>query len=516
MSAEDLAAIYADWEEFRPRYERGWQFYKGRQREFFASAKARALLQKAGVEDMDRFNFAAIPVDTVIDRMHISGVTVAGSSSKVLDAISGIAEDNQLEAEEQVLLQYLGAMGEVIEVVLPVDDDPLRPSGVAVNYWDPRRARILYDPLDPLRKTAGVLTWESGKDKTRADLYYADGTLERWEGKGSTEKLKRATAWTPWSGEDADGGELPETEVLDFGDNGLPFFHYRTGRPEAEPLHRKAFGPQQGIDKIIVAHLATIDVASFPQRYGQIDPNADWQSAGTSANPFHPGNGDDDDPESESNVSQAAADPGHLLKLKGYTTVGQFAVAGADVFMSPLDRYVRAMAQVTRIPMHYFDPSGDSPSGESLKVSDAPINHRVKTLKTMCGAVQEDAWRCALSFAGAGDDLDVDVRWAPHETATDLAAWQTIAAKVAAGVPVRVVLTQDGGYDPDEVDSWLSDLNDSGEIGRQIAMLGQLGDALTKIAQAQALGLQADVSGLVDELLQAMDEMWSQREADPA
>lgn len=507
MSAQDLAAIFQDWEHERPKYARGWRFYQGLQGEFFASRRARQLLQKAGVEDMDRMNFAAIVVDTIIDRLHISGVS--GQGKDVADLVGKVTRENELEQEEQVWLQYLGAMGEAISVVLPADDDEQRPSGVSVAYWDPRRARVLYDALDPLKKIAGVLTWPLEKT-TRADLYYADGRLERWVGKAGRDaqgKLKDAALWEPWEGEDADGNELPAEETLDFEDTGLPFFHYRTGRPEAQPLHRKAYGPQQAIDKIVVSHLATVDVASFPQRYGQIDPAADQMSAGTSVNPFHPGMGEDDDPESEANSSQLSADPGALWKLRGYTGVGQFAVASAEVFMAPLDRYVRAMAQVTRIPMHYFDPSGDAPSGESLKVSDAPINHKVDALKVNCGAVAEDQWAAVLAFAGAGSDIVVNVRWAPHETATDLASWQTVAAKVANNVPVRVSLIE-AGYDPEDVDSWLEDLDDSGEIGRQVALLGQLGDALLKIAQAEALGVKADTADLITTVTDAMAALW--------
>lgn len=505
MSAVDLAKIFQDWEPDQKKYRRGWRFYKGLQGEFFASAKARQLLQKAGVEDMDRMNFAAIVVDTITDRLHVSGISAQGAPDTVKEIVGNIVRENELEQEEQVWLQYLGAMGEAIAVVMPAEDDDLRPSGVSVTYWDPRRARILYDDLDPLRKVAGVLTWP-GEKTTRADLYYADGTLERWQGKGEQGKLKDPRAWTPWSGEDADGNELPESEVVDFGDNGLPFFHFRTGRPDAEPLHRKAYGPQQAIDKIIVSHLATIDTASFPQRYGAIDPTADITGTGTSQNPFHPGIGDDDDPESEANQTQLSADPGALWRLKGYTSIGQFAVAGADVFMAPLDRYVRAMAQVTRIPMHYFDPSSDAPSGESLKVSDAPITHRVAALKVAAGAVQEDMWTTVLDFAGAGSDLVVNVRWAPHETATGLEDWQMIAAKVAAGVPVRVALVE-AGYDPEDVDTWLSALDDSGEITRQVALLGSLGDALLKIGQAQALGVQLPPY-ILDTITDAMMQMW--------
>ena len=507
MSAQDLATIFKEWSADRQKYARGWRFYQGLQGEFFASRRARQLLQQAGVEDMDRMNFAAIVVDTIIDRLHVSGISAQGKD--VSEAVGNIVRENELEQEEQVWLQYLGAMGETVAVVLPADEDEQRPSGVSVAYWDPRRARVLYDAMDPLKKVAGVLTWP-GEKTPRADLYYADGTVARWSGKAGAEaqdKLKDAALWESWEGEDADGNELPSVEQVDFGDGGLPFFHFRTGRPEAQPLHRKAYGPQQAIDKIIVSHLATIDVASFPQRYGQIDPTADTMSAGTSANPFHPGMGEDDDPESEANSTQLSADPGALWKLRGYSGVGQFAVASAEVFMSPFDRYVRAMAQVTRIPMHYFDPTGDAPSGESLKVSDAPITHRVDALQINCGAVIEDMWATILDFAGAGSDLVVNVRWTPHETATDLASWQTVAAKVANGVPVRVALVE-AGYDPEDVKSWLEDLDDSGEIGRQVALLGQLGDALLKIAQAEALGVKADTADLIVTVTDAMAALW--------
>jgi hypothetical protein len=292
-----------------------------------------------------------------------------------------------------------------------------------------------------------IRSWEEGEGQSlvvRANLYYPD-RIERWMHKGRPPKRKNAKSkWIPY---DLDGSKAVLPNPFDQ----IPFFHYRTDRTYGKPDHIYAFGPQLAINKLVTSHLATVDYQSFPQRWALTDPTADPSSLqGVESDPFAPE--DDDDPEDD-NFSQLEADPSSVWKLEGFKNVGQFQAADPSAYLDPFDRYVKAMAQVTGIPLHMFDKTGERPpSGENIRQVNEQMNSKVETRQLGVGATHRNVFTFALNLLGHEVDR-VKVTWRPIEVVTDLTGWQAINEKQLAGVPAEVTLIE-AGYLPEEVAPW--------------------------------------------------------------
>lgn len=359
--------------------------------------------------------------------------TKAYDITKSAAALSGTADANPEQADA-------------------IESAPLKAGGkkvVAVDMicHDPLTTRAFYDVENPRKMSYVIRSWEEGDGQNlvvRANLYYSD-RIERYFHKGRPPKRKNnQSKWEPYA---ADGSEAVLPNPFDQ----IPFFHYRTDRTYGKPDHLYAYGPQLAINKLVTSHLATVDYQSFPQRYLLTDPTADNGSIqGTDSDPFAPE--DDDDPEAD-NMSQLEADPSAIWKLDGIKSAGEFKAADAKAYLDPFDRYVKAMSQVTGIPMHMFDKTGERPpSGENIRQVNEQMNSKVETRQLGVGATHRNAFTFALNLLGHEVDR-VKITWRPIEVVTDLVGWQAINEKQLAGVPAEVTLIE-AGYLPEEVAPW--------------------------------------------------------------
>jgi hypothetical protein len=544
---EDLVKGYQELVAARPAYERAAAFYEGTVEEVYASQKVSRLLAKFGLDAIDNFNFAHIPVDAIANKLHINAVTVddgtdplntsslsskaakhskeqmrdnstpgsSGESDGLSKKVNGVElkkpgpnfalprddfgqksnpinqviedlwEYNELGEELPHLHRNIGKYGDYYMLVWPVVGDEDRndtkafdikksaaalsaraeaneeqadaveeidPKGktiVAVDMicHDPLTTRAFYDTENPRKMSYVIRSWEEGeKDNliVRANLYYPD-RIERWVHKGRPPKRRNAKSkWIPYT-EDGSSAVLPNPF------DQIPFFHYRTDRTYGKPDHLYAYGPQLAINKLVTSHLATVDYQSFPQRYALTDPQADNGSIqGVDSDPFAPD--DDNDPEDD-NFSQLESDPSVVWKLEGIKTVGEFKPADAKAYLDPFDRYVKAMSQVTGIPLHFFDKQGERPpSGENIRQVNEQMNSKVETRQLGVGATHRNAFTFALNLLGHEVER-VKVTWRPIEVVTDLTGWQAINEKQLAGVPAEVTLIE-AGYLPEEVAPW--------------------------------------------------------------
>jgi hypothetical protein len=525
--------------EAQGTYDKAEQFYDGEIGDTFASEVVKALLAQSGVGEIEDFNYAAVPVDAVAEDLQIRSVTpVAGEDSveesdqevaaveqateRAEEAVELLRRRNQLDAEETLLHLEVSKLGDAYLFVWPVTEevdpegeeevDPDRVAGpvervVAVDMFvnSARAVRVFYDEENPLRKTYAVKSWQwhdpdTDSDRQRATLYYPD-RIERWV-TGPDEAPDREDSWSPYLTEEGEQWPIPNPTGR------IPFFHFRTRRNYGLPEHIRAYGPQRLINKLILTHAATVDYQGFPQRYALLNPKSDDVMANM-IDPDFPED-DDDDPEGDGH-SQLRADPAAVWKLPGVSGVGQFAAADPMVFMGPLERYIKAVAELTSTPLHRFVGYSQPPSGESLRVSDKPHVTKIKSRQNDYGAAWEDAYEFALGLLGL-DDITVHVEWQPTQIAAGLEDWNIVQAKIANGVPVRQALTETG-YPPDQVESWLAD-ETGADLTRRVALLNSIGTAvqalgagvgLGVVSQAQVADIVSRVLGLAGEQLPALD-----------
>lgn len=475
-----------------PDYHRAEMYYEATNPEFFASIRLRRALERTGVTF--RFNLAKTPVDVMADRLEINAISIPDDDEA--DALlKEIWTYNQMQLNATDLHRRAGEFGDAYLMVWPasipegedgpgdesVDEDPGY-TLVDMFYNSPKTMRLVYDTENPRYKRFAIKKWTvpaqlgvKSKPPTRINLYYPD-RIEKYI-TVTNAKGNRRRDWMRYSDPDDEGWPVANP----YGE--IPVFHYRTGTPYGDPEHRAAYGPQDCINKLIITHAATIDYHGFPQRYllseagNRSDELADFDTS-DDINRF----------EDTGHDSTLRSGPGEVWWLNGVKQAGQFNPPDPAVFMTPLDTYIRMMAQVTTTPVHYFDPQTYTrlpPSGESIRAAEVPLLKKVQRRQISYGSTHVDAMRFALKIAtwdgeqAAIVGSNVVIRWTPGATIDDLQGWSMIKLKQDCGVPPRQTLLE-AGYHEEQVDAWLPYQGDD---------LGQRVDILTKVATAaQAMG----------------------------
>jgi hypothetical protein len=398
------------------------------------------------------------------------------------------------------LFRRAGEYGDAYLMVLPVygeRDEVLR---VEMFYNSPQTVRILYSEDNPRRKDFTIKRYCDGPYQ-RAEVLYDDRT-ERWTtAKGS--KGDNPNDWMHWPADPED----PDSWVIDHDWGEQPVFHFRTDRPYGVPEHYGAYGPQNAITKLQATHMGTVDYQGAPQRY------ALTETANTDTSDLEPGDFDDGDwpldengagPSDSGADSSLKAGPGEMWLLRGFKGVGQFDPAKPDVFLDPINFNVRAMAQITDTPLRMFDPQSSSQrSGESYREEDGPFISKVENRQTSYGASLHEAFVFALRRLGVEDPV-VTVDWVPARSVSSAEGWQTVKAKIDAGVPRKQALME-AGYRAEQVDEWLAGVDDA-ELQRRVDVLASLADSAQKLGTAKTLGVITEeqvaalMAGAIDDL----------------
>ncbi|HEY9353673.1 MAG TPA: phage portal protein [Nocardioides sp.] len=502
-ASQDLLSSFEDLEEARPAYAKAQSYYDGDVDEIYASDAVARILAKSNLDEIDELNFARIPVRAVLNRLHITSITTGDDPAD--EAIADLITSNQLDMELPGLLEKACSLGDAYMMVWPNLDADGNIVSVGMTVHSPTTVRVIYDEEHPLQVRLAIKSWCIGtgeKETVRADLYYPPETnpegavlsrVERYAwAKGK--KTQGRKGWQPYT----DDGQ-PAVITHDYG---FPFHHFRTDRPYGRPEHYGAYGAQTLINKLVIAHASVIDYESLPTKYGLIDPQVDQPGQQADFDPDYPED-TNATPEEADNPSQLSSDPGEFWQLQGYKSVGQFQAADPDTFMKPLDRYIKAMSQVTETPFHLFDSTGDQMSGASRREANSPLIARVMHLQRAFGPPVEDAFEHALALLDH-EGVTVQVRWQPPEQIDDAEGWATVGAKIEAGVPREQALIETG-RDPEQVRGWMTKLDDDAELARRVELLTSLGTAVQALGTGVQLGAitDAQVSQLLDTVLGA-------------
>ena len=467
----------------RPDYDQAQTYYDGKVPEVFVNARLRRALEANNI-DFD-LNFAKTPVNAVTNRLKIASITSPDEATNTL--ISKIWQDNQLNLEMKNLFRRAGEYGDAYLMVIPVemesDGDGDRTVRVEMYYNSPQTVRVIYAEDNPRRKAYTIKKWCDGP-YLRAELYY-DDRIERWT-TGKNSNGDQPNDWIHWPAD----GEDPESWLTEHDWNEQPVFHFRTDRPYGVPEHYGAYGPQNAITKLQATHMGTVDYQGAPQRYALTETST-TDTSDLEPGDFEDGDWPEDDrgtgPRDSGDDSSLKAGPGEMWLLRGYKAVGQFDAANPDVFLNPINFNVRAMAQITETPLRMFDPQSSSQrSGVSFQEEDSPFISKIQDRQTGYGAEVHAAFVFALRRLGIEDPV-VNVDWVPARSVTDAQGWQTVKAKIEAGVPRRQALME-AGYRAEQVDSWLSGVDDA-ELQRRVGILASLADSAQKLGAAATLGV---------------------------
>jgi len=483
-------------QDAEPDYLTAHDYFSGDVPEFFASPALARRVGKTGTSF--RVNVAPKAVKAVTDRMEVGSVSIPDNEAltKILQA--EVWDANELTLELPEWLERMGEYGDAYAFVWPNDDE----DGVDIHFSSALTTRAIYDPENP-RKIKFVIKWwteGAGERKIqRVNLYYfgtrrEPGRIERWATREGTNGSE-ATHWTPWAGTEDDPVE-PVTE----NPYGQIVFHFRTARPYGIPLHYGAYGAQDALNKIVVSLMTTMDYQIVPQRALLTESEADDDD---DLDDF-----DDDDPldptataEGKDNQSGLKTGPGELWILKNAKSLVQLPPADPQNFLSPADFFLRMMATATDIPLHFYDPGGDQPSGDSRRQAEGTLTKKVDRLEDSVEATLSGLLAAAMRILGYSEGTRVEVSWNPAQIVDDAEGWTTAKSKIDAGVPVGQVL-QEMGYDAAEVATWLND-NDEQDLRRRVQLLGELAKAVRDLSTGVGSGVlppefvQAMLSGII-------------------
>ncbi len=496
MSKAELLLGWADLQAALPAYEEAEEQYAGQVDEIFASAKIKRELAATG--EAYRFNLIKTPVDVRATRCELSAVKVPDNEAAT-ERVGEVWDANDMAIYYPGLIKDTFIYGDAYVMVWAVDEEPEETSDdqliqarVEFTTQNPKNGRMVYDPEDQRRKWFFLKRWclksALGQETWRVDLYFAD-TIERWVSVQG-QNLESEDGWTEYVEDDEElsSWELPNP----YGE--VPFFHHRTAVPFGRPVHIDGYGCQNAVNKMLITQLTTTDSQGFPQRYALVDKDAvlDEQSD-------DPQWVDDEDATGYTveglshqggQGSALRSGPGTMQTHTGIKEVGQFPAAEPGVFLDPAQVYIRLMAQITGTPLHYFDPSGDVPSGESLRVAEAPLVKDIEWLQLLQGSAVKEEWRFALLLLGIRVP-NVEVRWASVASATGKSDWETVGLKIANGVPQDQALVETG-YEPEQVAAWLDADAEAATLATRVALLGQIGTAIQSIGAGVALGVVSE------------------------
>lgn len=412
-------------------------YYEGNQLEIFSNPRWYQLINP-NVNDF-RFNFARTVVDSVLNRLEVANIT--GANEAITSKISDVWDMNDLQIDADEIHRRALVYGDAYAIAWTDINGE-----VTVDYNSPLTTIMIYDDENPRIKKFAAKLWQTEdpndytKKIARLNMYYAD-RIEKFEMPGEIDNVVSANGFAL-------------VDVIENPWNAVPVFHFRTTKQYGRPEHLDAFGPQDAINKLVVTHMNTVDYQGAPQRYalssgGNGAEYEDFNEEGTE----------------EENIGRLKNGPGELWYLKGVNKVGEFSPADHKVFTEPVKDFVRSMASITNTPLHYFEKTGNVPSGESLRTAEAPLLKKVEDRQITFGSAWIDLFRFIIKEIYGLGEPSINVKWKAVESMDSLDAWEVAVKKRVVGVELKQVLIE-MGYDPD--------------VAEQIAMAEQPITSLTQ------------------------------------
>jgi hypothetical protein len=414
----------------RGEYEVAQDYYNGNVEETFTSARLRRMFTKgSNSRQRSRLNFCRTVVDCVNDRLEIG--TISGDTKVATAKVQEIWSNNDLGIEAQEIHRMALVNGDAYVVAWPGADGEIE---IALN--SPANMAMVYDVENPRKKLFAVKVWLSGDNTTRMNIYGPDA-VTKWSTNSDT--ITEGSNWTHLETVDNPWGEVP-------------VFHFRTHRPFGRPEHLDAYDSQDAINKLFNTHLYTVDYQGAPQRYALAATGAD----GGEVEDFAEGD------TARENISALKNGPGEVWFMSGVSKMGQFEPADPASFWTPIKDVARSMASLTGTPLHYFEKTGNIPSGNALRTAEAPLLKKVADREAAFGY----AWRDLFRFCLKVEEIksEVIVYWKPVESLDELERWDVTLKKINAGLSHRQALLE-GGYPAEEVDRIMEERSAEAESG---------------------------------------------------
>lgn len=442
----------------REGYKQAEAYYEGLNEEIFTHQRWFRLFRNE--RSTFRFNFSKTVVDAVHNRLEIEQVETTTPEGD--NYINQIWEQTDLKLDINEIHKNTLVYGDCYAIVWPDMQGNL-----AIDYNSPMNTTIIYDQENPRVKSFAAKMWQitdaADRKILKVNLYYAD-RIEKYEVLGDLDTVTL-------------GNNFQIVETVTNPWNEIPVFHFRTNKPYGRPEHADAFGPQDAINKLISTHMYTVDYQGAPQRYALAN--------GGNSNEFDDFSEDDT---ARENLGALQNGPGQLWYLQGVSAVGQFPAADPATFTDPVNEFVADMAAITSTPVHYFSSTQYLPSGQALRVAEAPLFKKVLNRQLALGSTWRDLFKFMLKIEGIVADVDID--WKSPESIDSLDQWDIAVRKKSVGMPLEQILLE-LGYDPEIAQI----ISDAALPQQQVALPGTGMNTNNLAMQQTAADQQSDTQG---------------------
>ncbi|MBX0328690.1 phage portal protein [Oscillochloris sp. ZM17-4] len=413
----DLEKAYNALRAKKRDLDRYFSYYDGEEQTPVVSERLREVYQN--IDFSINENWAAVVIDSMADRINLEGVK--GPNQEVQDAIDEALQLTDLLIEADDAHEAALIAGEAYLLAWKEDD-----GDVECYYHDPRMCHVFYDEASPNRATFAAKWWE---DDTRCHikLFHAD-------------RIVHYAANRTASGEFADSDVFTKIDEAEHDYGVVPVFHLRPRRRKAISELRSVIPIQDGINLMLTNMFVTGEFSAAPMKY--VISNAEGLEDLVSA------------PNRIWTIPSAGG-----LDGGSSPQVGQFGAADLGNYLKAVEHSINALSSITRTPKHYFDLGQNAPSGEALKVMEAPL---VKKCRERIARF-EPTWRrlivflCKLQGVEVAE-RDITIQWSSSETvqpaqeaATEKARADAVAAKKEIGISVRQAL-RELGYTDEQID----------------------------------------------------------------
>lgn len=410
--------------EHKVHYATARDYYEGKVPEVFATARLRRVFANTG--DFSRLNFCRPIVTAVSNRMEIA--SIVGDTKTATAKIAEVWNDNDMGLEAKEINDKSLIYGDGYALVWPDAAGKVR-----ISYHSPETMGMVYNPEAPTERLYAVKMWVAN-GKTRMNTYGADAIRK----------------YVTNSTEVTDGSQWTLIETIDNPFGEVPVFHFRTHRPFGRPEHYDAYDAQNAINKLFITSMHTIDYQGAPQRYA-------LANAGDGE-----GSDFDDTDTDEEALQNLKNGPGELWYMKGVTKVGEFSVADPRNFWEPIKDTLRTMSALTDTPLHFFERTGNNPTGNGLRTAEAPLLKKIADREQSFGYTWRDVFRFVLKIEGIKSG--VQVFWKTHESLDELERWDVALKKINSGLSHRQAL-REGGYSPEQIEQIMSERQEEAKAG---------------------------------------------------
>lgn len=366
-------------------------------------------------------NWAAVVIDSMADRITLEGVKSADKATQ--DALDEAISLTELLVEADDAHQAALIAGEAFLILWKEDDE----DEVEAYFHDPRMCHVFYDEAKPNRATYAAKWWEDD-EACHIKLYYPD-------------RIAHFSANRTASGEFADSEVFAKQSDEDNPYGVIPVFHLRPRRRATVSELRNIIPVQDGINLMLTNMFVTGEFAAAPLKY--VISNAE---------------GLEDLVNAPNRIWTIPASGG--LDTAGATQVGQFGAADLGNYLKAVEHSINALSSITRTPKHYFELGQNAPSGEALKVMEAPLVKKCRERIARFAPTWRRLFVFLLKLRGHEvKESDIQLVWANPETVQPLQEAQTEKARVDAvtakkelGISLRQAL-REIGYTDEQIDT---------------------------------------------------------------